>query len=90
MHGRRATAVAVVLTACLHRDLTCPTDPVRAAVAVGGELQLLRELLLLMLLTDHGRNSLAAIVLVKVVVAKTVLTLLVVGDSDCVDYPPVA
>jgi len=63
---------------------------VRAAVAVGRELQLLRELLLLMLLIGHGRNSLAVIVRVKVVIAITVLTLLVVSDSDSVDYPPVA
>ena len=47
-------------------------------------------LLMLMLLPDHGRNSLAVIVQVIVGVVRMVLRLLIAGDSDCVDYPPVA
>ena len=68
LHGRRATAAAVVRTACL----------------------LMLTLLLLMLPPDHGRDSLAAIVVVRVGIVRTVLTLHVAGVGGCVDYPPVA
>jgi len=47
-------------------------------------------LLLLMLPPDHGRDSLAAIVVVRVGIVRTVLTLYVAGVGGCVDYPPVA
>ena len=83
MHGRRTTAVAVVLTACLHRDLTCPTDPVRAAGADGlltGQLQIL------MLLPSPGGVHLVTMVIVSVGVG-AVLRLQVGGGFADLDAP---
>ena len=90
--GRRLTVAAVLqstlaLIVCLQRDLTCLTDPVRAADEDSLLLHLLRMLLLLMLLLGHERMHLAIIVRVKVAVVITVLALLVVSVSDNVDAP---
>jgi hypothetical protein len=87
--GRRATVAAVQSTfAWLHRELTCLTDPVRAAVA-GGMVLLTARLLLLMLLPGPGRVHLASLVVVPVAVVRR-LRLLVVGADASIDAPPEA
>ena len=76
LHGRRATAVAVVLTVWLHRELAFPTDPVGAADAEG---LLTGQLLLLMLLPSPGGEHLAN--QVEVGVGVVVMLLLQVGGA---------
>jgi hypothetical protein len=76
VHGRRATAVAAVLTACLHRELALAADA----------LGLLTGSLLLMLVPGPWEIHLASIVVVEVGVA--VLLTLVAGVIAGVSVPP--
>ena len=92
--GRRLTAAAVfmspfVLIAQLQREMTCLTDPVRAAVAEGMLGLLTARLLLLMLLPGPRRVHLASFVNVVVAVGER-LMLIVGGVNASIDAPPEA
>ena len=90
--GRRLTVTAVLASSLaqishVQRELTCLTDPLRAADEDSMLLQLLLMLLLLllMLMLGHERMHLVIVVSVVVAVVITMLTLLVVGAGDNVD-----